>query len=297
MSLAALGVLCAEGPGDGCLELSWKESACSKNGKEPSADFVARNPRRGERGFNYSRLQLLGAPTETCACRAVETFLSVSLGQMFSFRRGAGRDRCSSGDLAAAFDIASGNRSDGLFSGCEGSGAMIGGDIDTFGANDVDLGDAEQGENRAQIGLDEIGFRPMEAATCIGDNHPPAPGKALRPSVRGVTEGFARNHDGINPGLEPRRYAEIIHRCAKNDGVGSKELVHRRGSVQFGRFDRKVAVEDPVVGVRRQCGDNGGGEVAGDRALCLNAGIDMQDGHRPGSFAVAAAMAVAAEQN
>src|SRR6201989_1636876 len=75
-----------------------------------------------------------------------------------------------------------------------------------FGADDLDVGDADKGEDRAQILLLEVvrlkrHYRSVKPAARRGDDHALAAGQSDR-SVCRVAEGFASDCDAVDPRLE-----------------------------------------------------------------------------------------------
>src|SRR3984893_7409200 len=106
---------------------------------------------------------------------------------------------------------------------------MRGAERKPFGADDFDVADAEEGEDRAQILLLEV-VRLERHSRCVkttarrGNDHALSSGQPDRP-VRRIAEGLAGNRDAVDPCLELAWDAKVIHRCADNEDVGGKELV------------------------------------------------------------------------
>src|SRR5438105_15192144 len=98
--------------------------------------------------------------------------------------------------------------------------ALFRADRDSLGADEFGV-DAEEGEHRLQIGLDmfEAVAGLVKSAARNGDDHPLAAGEAFG-AVRRIVEGLAGHRDAVDPRLELRRNAEIIHWRADDDGVG-----------------------------------------------------------------------------
>ena len=72
---------------------------------------------------------------------------------------------------------------------------MVLGDVDALSADDIDVLDAEQAEEGAEIGIDEIFFRPpMEATAGVGDDDLAAAREPFGPLL-GITECLAGNGD------------------------------------------------------------------------------------------------------
>src|SRR6516162_7599469 len=95
---------------------------------------------------------------------------------------------------------------------------MYGAECKPFGADDFDVADAEEGEDRAQILLLEVvslerHSRCVKTAARRGDDHTLTAGQPDWP-VRSVAEGFAGDRDAVDPCLELARDTKIIHRCA-----------------------------------------------------------------------------------
>jgi hypothetical protein len=96
---------------------------------------------------------------------------------------------------------------------------MRGAERKPFGADDFDVADAEEGEDRAQILLLEVArlerhSRCVKTAARRGDDHVLAAGQPDWP-VRRVAEGFAGDRDAVDPCLELGPGSEtgaLIHR-------------------------------------------------------------------------------------
>src|SRR6201997_3906854 len=106
---------------------------------------------------------------------------------------------------------------------------MHGAERKPFGADDFDVADAEEGEDRAQVFLLEVvslerHSRCVKPAARGGHDHTLTAGQPDW-AVRRVAEGFAGNRDAVDPCLELAWDAKVIHRCADDKDVGAKELV------------------------------------------------------------------------
>src|SRR6202035_3897670 len=106
---------------------------------------------------------------------------------------------------------------------------MRGAERKPFSADDFDVADAEEGEDRAQILLLEVvslewHSRRVKPAARRGHDHTLAASQPDWP-VRRVAEGLAGNRDAVDPRFELAWDAKVIHRCADNEDVGGEELV------------------------------------------------------------------------
>src|SRR4029077_8458399 len=119
---------------------------------------------------------------------------------------------------------------------------MRGAERQPLGADDFDVADADEGEDRAQILLLEV-VRLERHSRCVkpaarrGDDHVLA---AVQPDwpVRRVAEGFAGDRDAVDPCLELARDTKIIHRCADDEDVDAKELVEHVAATLVCNSDR-----------------------------------------------------------
>src|SRR5260370_28135115 len=106
---------------------------------------------------------------------------------------------------------------------------MGGAERQPFGADDFDVADAEEGEDRAQILLLEVvsferHSRCVKTTARRGNDHMLSSGQPDWP-VRRVAEGLAGNRDAVDPCLELAWGAKVIHRRANDEDVSAKELV------------------------------------------------------------------------
>ena len=94
-------------------------------------------------------------------------------------------------------------------------GPMVSADVDAFGANEGHVGDTEEAEHIAQVCLLVIEERERrrrtgKAATRRGDDDFLAASEPFR-SVLGVAEGLPGDRKPVDPRLELRRNAEVLH--------------------------------------------------------------------------------------
>src|ERR1700732_4231683 len=121
---------------------------------------------------------------------------------------------------------------------------MRGAERKPFGADDFDVGDADEGEDRAQILLLEVVRlerhpRRVKTTARRANDHAIPAGQPDRP-VRRVAEGLAGNRDAVDPCLELAWDAKIIHRCADDKDVGPKELVEHVAATLICNSDRTL---------------------------------------------------------
>src|ERR1700732_2513287 len=185
---------------------------------------------------------------------------------------------------------------------------MRGAERKPFGADDFDVGDADEGEDRAQILLLEVVRlerhpRRVKTTARRGNDHALPAGQPDRP-VRRVAEGLAGNRDAVDPCLELAWDAKVIHRCADDEDVSAEELVAHVAATLVCNSDRTlrcirwsdrwealaVKVRDRV-GVevtpdhfetwdgRFQCSDQRRRELARSRVGASDAGVDMEEFH------------------
>jgi hypothetical protein len=185
---------------------------------------------------------------------------------------------------------------------------MRGAEGKSFGADDFDVADADEGEDRAQILFLEI-VRLERHSWCVktaarrGDDHMLAAGQADRPCRR-VAEGFPGDRDAIDPSLELARDTKVIHRCADDEDVGAKELVEHVATTlvwnpdrTLGRIRRsdgwealavkmrdRIGVEIPpdhfeTWDCRFQCSDQCCRELARSRVSARDARVDVKEFH------------------
>src|SRR5215207_255035 len=100
---------------------------------------------------------------------------------------------------------------------------------EALGANDRDVVDADEAEDRAQVGFLKIvchvrHTRGVKAAARRGDDELSAACQAQRPGF-GIAEGLTGDQDAVDPGLELARDCEVVHRRAD---VGGEELLEGR---------------------------------------------------------------------
>src|SRR5580704_6744132 len=121
---------------------------------------------------------------------------------------------------------------------------MRGAERQPFGADDFDVADADEGEDRAQILLLEV-VRLERHSRCVkpaarrGNDHALAAGQPDWPGRR-VAEGLAGNRDAVDPCLELARDAKVIHRCADDEDVSAKELVEHVATTLVWNPDRTL---------------------------------------------------------
>src|ERR1700730_2383056 len=119
---------------------------------------------------------------------------------------------------------------------------MRGAERKPFGADDFDVADADEGEDRAQILLLEV-VRLERHSRCVkpaarrGHDHALAAGQPDWP-VRRVAEGLAGNRDAVDPCLELAWDAKVVHRCADDEDAGAKELVEHVAATLICNSDR-----------------------------------------------------------
>ena len=98
-----------------------------------------------------------------------------------------------------------------------------------FGHDEFHVGDADEAEHRAQIGLRMFGcrigrFRPVQPAAQNDDDDALAAGQPGRAAPVGVYwKVLPRHQDAVDPGLQLAGHGEIIHRRADHDGIGGLE--------------------------------------------------------------------------
>ena len=79
-----------------------------------------------------------------------------------------------------------------------------------------------------RLGYVMSGFsRSSRGAARGGNDDPLAASEPLR-SVLGVTEGLPGDRKAVDPRLELRRNAEVVHGRPDHQGIGNQELVERR---------------------------------------------------------------------
>ena len=93
---------------------------------------------------------------------------------------------------------------------------LVRADVDAFGANEDHVGDTEEAEHTAQVCFlvveeRERCLRTGEAAARGGNDDPLAASEPLR-SVLGVAESLPGDRKAVDPRLELRGNAEVVHR-------------------------------------------------------------------------------------
>src|SRR5580658_10098721 len=101
--------------------------------------------------------------------------------------------------------------------------ALFGPDLQTFGDDDLQIGDAEKAEDAAQITFHmfEGGrrhARAIKTAARNRDDHALVARQTFG-AVGGVAEGLAGDRDAVDPGLELAGDAKIVHGRADDDDV------------------------------------------------------------------------------
>ncbi|CBJ34892.1 hypothethical protein (plasmid) [Ralstonia solanacearum PSI07] len=101
----------------------------------------------------------------------------------------------------------------------------------TFRANEGDIRDAEKAEGHLQIGFLMIeggGGRAfaVDAAARGGDDQLLAAAQSDR-AVLPVAERLPGDGDAVDPGLQLRGNAKVVHRCADDHDVGCQECLER----------------------------------------------------------------------
>ena len=94
-----------------------------------------------------------------------------------------------------------------------------------FGAHEGEVGDADEPKDNLQIRLGMLKRRVLRIhpAARDGDDHALAMHQAFR-TGRAVPEGLAGDDHAIDPGLQLRRDAEVVHRRANDDDIGRQEI-------------------------------------------------------------------------
>jgi len=175
----------------------------------------------------------------------------------------------------------------------------------TFGIDEVDVGHAEEAEHGLQVRRLRVGgSATIAAAAGEGDEDLLALEQALG-AVLGVAEGDAGAGDSVDPVLELRGDAEVVHRHANDDDVsrlhfGDQRVADRHagdllGCALLGRRKQcaKCCFVDHRCGVTRQvalhkgrrrigrlqAGDDVVGDAGGVAGVGTGAAIDLQDLH------------------
>src|SRR5581483_10623261 len=173
---------------------------------------------------------------------------------------------------------------------------------ETFCEHELDVGDAEEREELANIGRFMVAGAGVHAAARRDHIRLLVRQQADRPLLR-VLEGDAGAGDVIEVGLQRRRDVEVVHRRSEDDDVGALELFDERVGLRddlplrvralFGLGEerrealgsqvrqwlaREVAIEDRgAVMLRAPVGDEMVGELAGLAAVAVKAAVQLQE--------------------